>query len=162
MPSQSSDSTAARSRNLRRTINAVALVLGLALLIGNLWGAINDSFARSALAGWRSVAAALVPLLIAFYGGYMTRLKVPSNRSEAPVVNNFVVFALWTLMLFWLDARINFVAFPFQALLYAGTLAFMAWRYNRPYPFRTLAACGYGVIVGWLGTLILFGVAAIA
>ncbi|MDA0672958.1 MAG: hypothetical protein O3C67_04520 [Cyanobacteria bacterium] len=150
------------ARNRRRAINAIVLLIALGLLLSNLGGAIAASFQQGVGPGIRSLAAAGVPLLAAFYVGYINRLKVPANHRGAPVVNSFVMFTLWTLLLFWVDGQIDLPAFPLQELLYSCTLAFMVWRYQRPRALRTLAACGYGVIVGWLGTLILFGAAAIA
>lgn len=142
---------------LRRALNYTTVTLALMFLISNLVGPIILNFANGFGSGLRSLAAGVLPILIAVYVGFLINLKVPANESLAPAVNNFVIFTLWTLLIIGLDQTYEFMGAPFKELLYSLTLATLIWRYKRRNSFETLVSCCYGIVCGWLSALVLFG-----
>jgi hypothetical protein len=142
---------------LRRALNYVTVTLALGFLLTNLIAPILVSFANDFGLGLRSLAAAVLPLLIAVYVGFLSNLKVPANDSLAPAINNFVIFTLWTLLIIGLDQTYDLIGVPFRELLFSLTLAALIWRYKRRNSFETLVSCCYGIVCGWLAALVLFG-----
>ena len=144
-------------RGSRGFTSIIALVFAAGLLVYQLLSSIVLAFSQSQWVGTRSLAAALFPISVVVYFAFIARVKVPVNASRAPVINNFVIFVFWTLMLFWIDGNVNFVRFPLEELIYSITLAFMIWRYKRQESIIDLVACCYGILSGSLAALIFFG-----
>ncbi|WP_206756515.1 hypothetical protein [Pseudanabaena sp. FACHB-2040] len=142
---------------LRRALNYITVTLALAFLLTNLIGPILVSFANDFGLGLRSLAAGILPILIAVYVGFLLNLKVPANESRSPAINNFVIFTLWTLLIIGLERTYDFVGLPFRELLFSLTLATLIWRYKRRNSFEALVSCCYGIVCGWLAALVLFG-----
>lgn len=148
---------AARSRPSRQVFHTIATIIAVGYLVLVLTVAILSSFAEGLGLGVRSLAAAIVPLLIIFYLGFLSGVEFPANRSRSPLINNFVLFSLWTLLVMSLVAAANAVWFPLLELLYSLTLAGMIWRFKQGAAFSHLAACSYGVICGSLLFTVVFG-----
>jgi hypothetical protein len=142
---------------LRRLLNYTTVTLALGFLLANLFIAILLSFNVSFSFGLRSLAAAVLPILVTVYVGFLSNLKVPVNDSFSPAINNFVIFTLWTLLVIGVTQSYEVSNLPVRELLYSLTIAALIWRYKRRNSFEGLASCCYGVVCGWLTALVLFG-----
>jgi hypothetical protein len=146
------------TKGLRGFISFLALFVAIGLLLFQLCSSILLAFSQSGWIGFRSLAAAAFPLSVAIYLGFIARMKVPVRDSRAPIINSFILFLLWTLLLLGIDRSNQLVRFPLEELLYGGTIAAMIWRYKYRDSFKALLACCYGVISGSLAAIILFGI----
>lgn len=142
---------------LRHLLNGVVLVVALGLLGYHLLTAIAAGFAQGSWVGVRSLAASIFPLLVAIYVRFLVSVRLSTNASRAPVINNFIVFTLWMMVLLGLDRIFVFQPFPLEEFLYSLTLAAMLWRFKGWGSLDTLVACSYGIVCGSLGALIVFG-----
>lgn len=142
---------------LRVGVHATALALAVGLLLFQLFSSVTYAVAQSYWTGIRSLAAAFVPIIVAVYFAFLADLKVPINPSRAPLINNYVLFFLWTMLLFGLDGYSQLDQFPLEEILYSLTIAFLIWRYKRQESLKDLFACGYGILTGALASIILFG-----
>ncbi|HSM80761.1 MAG TPA: hypothetical protein VLS96_03695 [Nodosilinea sp.] len=131
-------------------------------LLYQLMAKVLFAFAESPSIGIRSLAAALFPILVLVYLGFIARLQMPVRESRSPIINNFIVFLFWTMLVLGIDASIQLVNLPVQELLYSFTLAAMLWRYRYQDSFKSLIACSYGVLAGALAAIIIFGLNPIA
>lgn len=138
-------------------IHVFVLVLAVGLLLFQMFSSTIFAFTEDYWFGIRSLAAAVFPLSVALYFSFLARIQLPTNRSPAPIINNYVIFVLWTLLLFGLDGTNELIGFPLEELLYSLTLAFMVWRFKRQDSFKDLLACCYGVLSGSLAAIIVFG-----
>lgn len=140
------------------------LFLAVGFLLYQLFATVLYAFSDSSLAGLRSLAAALFPLFVLAYLGFIARLQIPARESRAPVINSFVIFLLWTMLVLGIDATLQRVTLPIpiQELLYSATLAGMLWRHRYQDSFKSLVGCSYGVLAGALAAVILFGINPIA
>jgi hypothetical protein len=145
------------TRGIKGLISFFALFLAVGLLLFQLISSILLATNISSLAALRSAAAAIFPLTIAIYFGFLAQLKIPAQESKAPIINNFVIYLFWSMILFGLDSVNDLVQFPLEELLYSTTLAGMIWRYKQQDSFQALLACCYGVLSGALAAVILFG-----
>jgi len=145
------------TRGLRGGIHVFALIFAVGLLLIQLLTSISAAVSESSWLGIRSVAAALFPVSVAVYFAFLARLKLPTNRSRAPIINNFVFFVLWTLLVLSIDGSVQTISFPLEELLYSLTIAALIWRYKRQNSFKDLLACCYGILSGSLAAVILFG-----
>ncbi|PSN17059.1 hypothetical protein C7271_19710 [filamentous cyanobacterium CCP5] len=146
-----------RSQPLRRLLHVSATVVAVAYLVFVLTVAVLSGFSNGVGIGLRSLAAALLPPLVAIYLGFLSGVKFPINRSRSPRINNFVLFTLWTLLIMGLVGIVNPLGFPLLELLYALTLAAMIWRFKQGGAFAALAACAYGILCGGLLFTAIFG-----
>ncbi|MDB9528951.1 hypothetical protein PN498_23360 [Oscillatoria sp. CS-180] len=142
----------------RGAVTLFALFLAVGLLLYQLLSSVLVAFSISSWTGVRSLAAALFPLLVAIYLGFLARLQTNARESRAPVVNNFIIFLFWTMLLLGIDGRSPLERFPLEELLYSFTLSAMIWRYKRGNTMGALMACCYGVLAGSLAGLIFFGI----
>lgn len=138
-------------------ISIITLCFAAGLFLYQMISSVLLAFSQSQWVGLRSLAAAAFPIIVVVYFAFIARIDAPVNASRAPVINNFIVFLLWTLMIFWLDGNTNFARFPLEELIYSITLAFLIWRYKRQESFVDLLACCYGILVGSLAALVFFG-----
>lgn len=150
------------TKGAKGIISFFALVFAVGLLLYRLSYSVFTAFDESYWVGIRSISAALFPLSVAVYLGFIARMRVPSKDSRAPVINNFIVFLFWTMLLLGIDSRNTLERFPLEELLYSTTVAVMIWRYKYRDSFKTLLACCYGVLSGSLAAVILFGMNPIA
>lgn len=157
IPSRQRSSPPGVPLGLRRALNYTTVTLALVFLLTNLLGPIILSFSYGIGVGLRSLAAGVLPILVAVYVGFLINLKVPTNDSRSPIINNFVIFTLWTLMIIGLDQSYEMAGVPVKELLYSLTLATLIWRYKQRNSFETLVSCCYGIVCGWLTALVLFG-----
>lgn len=157
MPISHQSPKVVRSQGPRKALNLLVTVLAISYLVFVLTVAVLENFSNGIGLGLRSLAAAILPPLIVFYLGFLSQVKLPSNSSRAPLINNFVLLTLWTLLIMGLVAVVESFSFPLLELLYSMTLAGMIWRYKHGRTFASLAACAYGILCGSLLFTIIFG-----
>jgi len=158
MPSRLKQRSVSWQTGMRGTVSFFACVIAVGFLLYQLFSSVFLAFSLSAWIGFRSLAAAAFPLSVAIYLGFLARMKVPVRESRAPLINSFIVFMFWTMLLLGLDGNNDFVGFPLEELLYGTTIAVMIWRYKYRDSFKALLACCYGIISGSLAAVILFGI----
>lgn len=146
-----------RSHPLIKVLHVSASVIAIGYFVFVLSFTVLANFSEGVGLGLRSLAAAALPLLLAFYLGFLSRVKVPTNRSRAPLINNFILFIFWTALIMGLIRTIETGEFPLLELLYSLTLAAVVWRYRQSASFSALAACSYGIICGGLFFTVVFG-----
>lgn len=156
MPFSKKHSKSTLTKNAKGVISLVALLLAIGFLLYQLFSSVLYALSQSYWIGFRSICAALFPLTVAIYLGYLASVQVPRRESRAPIINNYIVFLLWTMLLIGIDGSNDFLRFPLEELLYGTTIAVMIWRYRSS--FRSLLACCYGVISGSLAAVILLGI----
>jgi hypothetical protein len=157
VPIQSKRSFNFPGRGFGAGFNILSVILAVGLLVIQLLSSVALAASQSYWIGIRSLAAALFPISVAVYFAFIARLQLPQNFSNAPIINNFVIFALWTMMLLGIDGSNQLNYFPLEELLYSVTIAFLIWRYKRQDSFKDLMACCYGILSGALAAIILFG-----
>lgn len=142
---------------LKGFVSFLALFVAFGLLLYQLSSSVLFAFSQSSWLGFRSLAAAIFPLSVAVYLGFLARMQIPTRESRAPVINSFIIFMFWTMLMLGIDANNQSPRFPLEELLYSITLSVMIWRYKYRGSFKTLLACCYGIISGALAAVILFG-----
>ncbi len=142
---------------LRGLVSFCVLFIAMGFLFVQLFSSVWLALGIGSLTAVRSLAAAILPLLVAVYLGYIARLRVPANESRAPLINGFIIYTFWTMLVLSIDETSEYRRFPLEELLYSSTLAFMIWRYRYHNSFKSLLARSYGVVAGALGAVILFG-----
>lgn len=150
------------TRGIRGLISFFALFLAIGILFFQLTSSVFLAFSLSSWTGFRSIAAAIFPLSISVYFAFLARPQVPKRESRAPIINNFVIFLFWSMLLFGIDGNNDgsqdLVQFPLEELLYSATLSVMILRHRYRDSFKHLLACCYGVLSGSLAAVILFGI----
>ncbi|WOD38012.1 hypothetical protein [Nodosilinea sp. E11] len=152
-PRQSSSDWTKGSKGL---VSFFVLFLAVGFLLYQLFSSVVFAFDYSTGSGVRSLAAALFPLTVLVYLGFIARLQVPTRESRAPIINSFVIFLFWTMLVLGIDLNNQTAYFPIEELLYSFTLASMLWRYKYRGSFKALLACCYGVLAGALAAIIIF------
>lgn len=158
MPSRLKQRSVNWQKGVRGTVSFFAFAIAAGFLIFQLFSSVFLAFSISSWVGFRSLAAAVFPLSVAIYLGFLARMKVPVRESRAPLINSFIIFLFWTMLLLGIDGSNAFIRFPLEELLYGITIAVMIWRYKYRDSFKALLACCYGVISGSLAAVILFGI----
>lgn len=133
-------------------ITAIYFLLALSILV-------VGAFEANLIYGFRSVAACLIPFIILIFIYAYTPLSESGRRN--PNFNLFFIYAVWTLMLMTLSEIWQFQALPLLELLLASTFASIFWRTLKPSSSSQLYACCYGIIVGVLGYVTVFGTSPI-
>ncbi|MGB3202520.1 MAG: hypothetical protein WBA99_16560 [Nodosilinea sp.] len=144
------------TKGSKGVISFFVLFLAVGFLLYQLFSSVVLSFEYSFSVGARGVAAALFPFIVLIYLGFIARLQIPTRESRAPIINSFIVFLFWTMLVIGIDIVKETPFFPVEELLYASTLAAMLWRYKYRGHFKALLACCYGVLAGGLAALIIF------
>lgn len=158
MPSRLKQRSVNWQKGVRGTVSFCALAIAAGFLIFQLFSSVFLAFSVSSWVGFRSLAAAVFPLSVAIYLGFLARMKVPVRESRAPLINSFIIFLFWTMLLLGIDGSNELIRFPLEELLYGTTIAVMIWRYKYRDSFKALLACCYGIISGSLAAVILFGI----
>lgn len=138
-------------------ISYFVMFFAIGFLLLQLVARILWTFGDSSEAGFRSIAAAVLPLMISAYMGFIARPLMPVRDSRAPIINNFIIFLLWTVVVIGVDRSIGVGDFPLAELLYSVTLAAMLWRYRYLDSLKSLIAACYGILAGALAAIIIFG-----
>jgi hypothetical protein len=146
------------TKGSRGIVSFFVLFLAVGFLIYQLFSSVLFAMGYSSGAGARSLAAALFPLTVLIYLGFIARIQIPTRESRAPIINSFIVFLLWTMLVLGVDITNETAYFPIEELLYSLTLAAMLWRYKYRGQFKALVACCYGVLAGAMAAVIVFGV----
>jgi hypothetical protein len=157
MSSEKQQASSLLTNGTSRSISIVVLIVAVGLLIYQLFSGILVALNQSPVFGLRSAAAGLLPIIIVGYLAYLAKLRIPGQASQASIINNFVLFLLWTVFLLGLDNTIETLRFPIEELLYSFTIAAIIWRYKRQESFKALLACCYGVLAGAVAALMIFG-----
>jgi hypothetical protein len=150
------------STGLKGLTGIVALIYAFGLLLFQLASSVLLAFSQAPWVGVRSLAAALFPITVAIYFGFLAQLQVPTRESRAPIINSFVIYLFWTMIVLGLDGVNELIRFPLEELLYSSTIAAMILRYKYRNSFKALLAACYGVLSGSLAAFILFGLNPIA
>ncbi|TVQ05343.1 MAG: hypothetical protein EA368_19455 [Leptolyngbya sp. DLM2.Bin27] len=157
MPYRQSQTSSRLSKGVKGVISFAVTFLAGGLLLLRLFASMAEAFDGGAAVGLRSVAAAVLPLMVSIYLGFVAQPQMPVRDSRAPIINNFVIFLLWTMLIIGVDQRVGEVEFPLIELLYSLTLAAMLWRYRYLNSLKSLIAASYGVLAGALAAIVLFG-----
>lgn len=157
MQSRPKPSSKGMTKGSRGIVSFFVLFLAIGFLGYHLLFNVVSAFGESAGSGIRSLAAAIFPLTVAIYLGFIARLRVPARESRAPLVNSFVIFLFWTMLVLGVERTLEMAQFPLVELLYSLTLSGMVWRYKYQDSFKSLLACSYGVLAGALAAVIVFG-----
>jgi hypothetical protein len=131
--------------------------MAIGFLVVQLFSRVLWAAGDSPEAGLRSLAAAVLPITISAYFGFIARPKMPVRDSNAPVINNFIIFLLWIVLVIGVDRSLGAILFPVAELLYSVTLASMLWRYRYRDSLKSLIAACYGVLAGALAAIVVFG-----
>ena len=150
------------TKGSKGVISFFVLFLALGFLLYQLFSSVLFAMGYSSGAGSRSFAAALFPLTVFMYLGFIARIQSPTRESRAPIINSFIVFLLWTMLVLGVDINNETPYFPIEELLYSLTLAAMLWRYKYRGQFKALIACCYGVLAGTMAAVIVFGINPVA
>ncbi|MEA5452476.1 hypothetical protein VB780_28140 [Leptolyngbya sp. CCNP1308] len=150
------------TKGSRGIISFFVLFLAVGFLLYQLFTSVLFALSYSSGAGARSLAAALFPLTVLIYLGFIARLQIPTRESRAPVINSFIIFLFWTMLVLGIDITNETAYFPIEELLYSLTLSAMLWRYKYRGQFQALIACCYGVLAGALAAVIVFGMNPVA
>jgi hypothetical protein len=145
------------TRGTKGLISYFVMFFAIGFLLLQLFSRIVWTFGDSPEAGFRSIAAAVLPLMISAYFGFIARPRMPVRDSRAPIINNFVIFLLWTVVIIGIDRSTGVAVFPLAELLYSVTLAAMLWRYRYLDSLKSLIAACYGILAGALAAIIIFG-----
>lgn len=146
------------TKGSKGVISFFVLFLAVGFLLYQLFSSVLFSFSYSSGAGARSLAAALFPLTVLIYLGFIARIQIPTRESRAPIINSFIIFLFWTMLVLGIDITNDTPYFPIEELLYSLTLSAMLWRYKYRGQFKALLACCYGVLAGAMAAVIVFGI----
>lgn len=147
----------ASTSGMKGILSFFVIFLAIGFLLLQLFSSVLYAFGAAPIVGLRSLAAALFPLIVSAYLGFVAQLQVPARESRAPVINSFILFLFWTMIVLGIDTGIQIVEFPIEELLYSLTLAALLWRYRSRSSFSSLVACCYGILAGVLASIIIFG-----
>jgi len=147
----------ASTRGLKGVLSFFVIFFAVGFLLYQLFSSVLFAFGESSVFGLRSLAAALFPLIVAVYLGFVAQLQVPTRESRAPVINSFVTFLFWTMIVLGIDTGVQIVEFPIEELLYSLTIASLIWRYRNRSSLSSFIACCYGILAGMLASIVIFG-----
>ncbi len=146
-----------KSRPLLYLFNRFVVITAIASLLGLLLASVTQAFGVSSEAGFRSLAAALLPPIFLTYRSFFSRSMRPVSRSLEQ--NLFLVAMLWIVMLLVL---LNLVALRFDYRLPLGefvtslTLGGLFY-FNHHLSSRSVVSCAYGILSGLVLYLLIFG-----
>jgi hypothetical protein len=153
--------TRGHAQSLRYTLNRILVMLSRLILAGLLLNLTVRAFMVSPETGLKSIAATLLPLLITAY------ISFSAGRSHQAVripheIFNLVLYLISGIWLVFLMLFTRYIALYFNRGVPLGEIAlsitlsafiFVTGRL----PFRSLVACAYGIISGFLIYVIVFG-----
>lgn len=164
-PQPESERVRSHAQSLGYTFNRFMVILARLILIGLIANLTIKAFLVSPEAGFKSIAAIILPQLMTGYISFSSRAKAHHlNRSTNEVLNVFLYLfsAGWLLALM---VSIRYVIYysnrslPIGELALSITLGFFVFIAER-IPFKPLVACAYGLISGFLFFILFFGVPA--
>lgn len=147
----------ASTKGLKGVLSFFVIFLAVGFLLYQLFSTVLFTFGASSAFGFRSLAAALFPLIVSVYLGFVAQLQVPTRESRAPVINSFITFLFWIMIVLGIDMGVQIVEFPIEELLYSLTIAALLWRYRNRSSFGSFIACCYGILAGTLASVVIFG-----
>ncbi|MEO0348441.1 MAG: hypothetical protein AAF282_00140 [Cyanobacteria bacterium P01_A01_bin.15] len=145
-----------RFKDSRMWVHAAVIAIALFILLAYMATFIVFSFGISASAGFRSLAAAILPFATLTYLRLFTKFLRPRRQMMVPVFNLYFVFTVWTIFLFGFAQSLYGFAFPLGELLFSITLVAASWRFNSRVTDAFLSCC-YGIITGTLIYIIFAG-----
>ena len=153
------------AQSLGYTFNRFMVILARLILMGLIANLTIKAFLVSPEAGFKSVAAIILPLLMAGYISFSSKAKAHhSTRSPSEALNIFL-YLLSAGWLMTLMVSIRYVIYysnrslPLGELALSITLGFFVFISER-IAFKPLVACAYGLVSGFLFFILFFGVPA--
>jgi hypothetical protein len=161
-PSYKPEYIKAHAQSLRQTLNRVIIMAARVILAGLLLNLIIQAFAVSSEAGVKSLAAAILPLLIAGYISFSSKSRYSLGATHEIVdVIFYIMSGLWIIFLLILT-RYAVVSsdrgMPLGEVALSITFSIFMLITGR-IPFKSLVACAYGIISGLLVYVLIFGLA---
>lgn len=147
----------APTKGLKGILSFFVIFLAIGFLLYQLFSTVLFAFGASPVLGLRSLAAALFPLIVAAYLGFVAQLQIPTRESRAPVINSFVTFLFWIMIVLGIDTGMEIIEFPIEESLYSLTVAALIWRYRNRSSFSSFVACCYGILAGISASIVIFG-----
>lgn len=145
-----------RSETIRMWMHAAIIAIALFILLASMVTFVVFSFSISAIAGLRSLAAAILPFATMAYLRVFTKILRSRRQTLMPVFNLYFIFTVWTIFLLGFTRSLYGYAFPIGELLFSITLAATVLRYNSQ-SVKAFISCCYGIITGSLIYVIFAG-----
>jgi hypothetical protein len=161
-PSYKPEYIKAHAQSLRQTLNRVIIMAARVILAGLLLNLIIQAFAVSSEAGIKSLAAAILPLLIAGYISFSSKSHYSLGTTHEIVdIIFYIMSGLWMIFLLILT-RYAIVSsgrgMPLGEVAISITFSIFMLITGR-IPFKSLVACAYGIMSGLLIYVLIFGLA---
>lgn len=161
--SQQPEQVRSHAQSLGYTFNRFMVILARLIIMGLIANLTIKAFLVSPEAGFKSIAAVILPLLLTGYISFSNKAH-HLTRSSSEILNVFLylVSASWLLALM---VSIRYVIYysnrslPIGELALSITLGFFIFISER-IAFKPLVACAYGLISGFLFFILFFGVPA--
>jgi hypothetical protein len=161
-PSYKPEYVKAHAQSLRQTLNRLIIATARVILAGLLLNLIIQAFAVSSEAGTKSLAAAILPLLIAGYISFSSKSRLSLGTTHEIVdIIFYILSGIWMVFLLILT-RYAVVSsdrgMPLGEVAISITFSLFMLITGR-IPFKSLVACAYGIISGLLIYVLIFGIA---
>jgi hypothetical protein len=161
-PSYQPEYIQAHAQSLRQTLNRLIIMAARVILVGLLLNLIIQAFVVSSESGVKSLAAAILPLLIAGYISFSSKSRFSLGTTHEIVdIIFYILSGIWMIFLLVL-ARYAVISsdrgMPLGEVAISVTFSIFMLITGR-IPFKTLVACAYGIISGLLIYVLIFGIA---
>jgi hypothetical protein len=163
-PTNKTEYIRGHAQSLRYTLNRFMIVVSRLILAGLLLNLIIQAFTINPETGIKSIAATVLPILIA---GYISFANKSANRTRAVLsvpheMLNVVLFVLSGIWLIFLMLFTRYIVLyfnhgvPLGEVVLSITLSIFMLVTDR-LPFKSIVACAYGIISGLLTYILIFG-----
>ena len=161
-PSYKPEYIQAHAQSLRQTLNRLIIMAARVILAGLLLNLIIQAFAVSSQTGVKSLAAAILPLLIAGYISFSTKSRSSLGTTHEIVdIIFYIMSGIWMIFLLVLTRYAVISSdrgMPLGEVVISVTFSIFMLITGR-IPFKSLVACAYGIISGLLIYVLIFGLA---
>ncbi|MCU0565567.1 MAG: hypothetical protein MUF49_03105 [Oculatellaceae cyanobacterium Prado106] len=154
-----------QAQSLNYALNRLMVEFSRVILTVILVNLVVQAFTLNVEAGWRSIAAIALPMLVVAYLAFANSSGKTEQQSTKlfrgfPSAIFYLIATVWMLALLiltrYVDAAIN-PAIPAGEFAISGTLSFYSAIIGL-LPFKSLVACAYGIVSGVLLFILFFGV----
>jgi hypothetical protein len=151
------------AQSLGYTFNRFMVILARLIIVGLIANLTIKAFLVSPEAGFKSIAAIILPLLVTGYISFSNKAH-HLTRPPSEVLNVFLYLfsAGWLLALMVLIRYVVYYSnrsLPIGEFALAITLSIFVFISERV-AFKPLVACSYGLVSGFLFFILIFGVPA--